>query len=186
MVIKLHQNQADAAQPVISILSGRRHPALTQNSVSRVDAAFTNQPSGIFRQATVSKLTDSGWAYAGRTPDAKLTGPAPSFISAAAECTAAGRSCRREKLTEAQEHIPPYAKHATLRQCPACKQILNACVRSCIHCSASTKPPRSTQAMIAVKLACLLIGFEMIGASYASINVTGAARQQEISIHFDR
>ena len=186
MVIKLQQNRADAAQPVISILSRRRHPALTQNSVSRVDAAFTNQASGIFHQATVIKLTDPRWAYACRTPDAKLTGPAPSVVSAAAACTAAGRRCRREKLTEAHEQIPPYAMRATLRQCPECKQILSARERSCIHCGASTRPPRSTPAMIAVKLACLLIGFEMIGASYASINVTGAARQQEISIHFDR
>ena len=185
MAIKLQQNKNDPARANVSSLFDRPHHSRKASCESHVDDSSTNQSGRLFCLALVSKIMGSEKDRTATALATKLTKPDPPSVSDVNGRTALGYACRREKLTGEQEHIPPRTMHATLRQCLNCKQLLNACLRFCVHCSGATKPPRSRQAMIAVKLACLLISLEMVSTSYASIDVPNDARPRVISLHFD-
>ena len=64
----------------------------------------------------------------------------------------------------------------TLRQCPNCKQILSNYLKVCIHCDEVIIKGRSKLASKAVKIACVLVGLQLINTAHAFYNSPGAER----------
>ena len=64
----------------------------------------------------------------------------------------------------------------SLRQCPKCKQILSNCVKVCIHCDEVISKSRSKHGAKSIKIACILIGLQLINTAHAFYNSPVAER----------
>ena len=65
----------------------------------------------------------------------------------------------------AENHV-----RVAMRHCPKCKQMMSSCVKVCIHCDEVISKSRSRHAAKTIKIACVLIGLQLINTAHAYYN----------------